>query len=136
MATKTRTRKPKSKPETNGTPEPEEDKVPGCLLGGESGRAKMKYSKHWNDYYWRHRVEAHETLVPIRELLSEFLCSLEDRGLIQLLDYDVVEHDEESSQEWEADKMAFSFHVLNKDGLPVVLDLPIITVTLAAEGNR
>ncbi len=131
MAT-TKTRNRKSKPETNGTPAPVQEEVPGVFLGNEPGREKVRYEKHWSDYHWRHRVEAHETLVPFREKLVEFLHALEDAGLIELIDYDVVEYDEENSQNWEAEKMEFLFKVT--DGKK--RELPNVTITLAAEGGR
>lgn len=133
---RTRTRKPKSKPETNGIPEPEQYDVPGFWAGDGTGREKVKYEKHWSDYYWQHRVEAHETLVPFRERVVEFLHTLEDAGIIKLLDYGVVEHDEENSENWEADKMQFTFNVLDKNGEPRKLGLPVVSITLAAEGSR
>jgi hypothetical protein len=129
MATKTRTRK--SKPETNGTPVLEEPPVSSVLGSEASGKEKLRYEAHWQDQYWEYRVEAHETLVPFRKRLIDLLVTLEEEGLIRIVDLDVDQPDDDA-EIWDADKMRFTFTVT--DGKKRAM--PNVSITLAAEGSQ
>ncbi len=128
MATATKSSKSTSKPETNGAPSartareaPDQDTDP------------LGYAKYWEDNYWNLRVEAHETLVPFRERIIEFLRGLEHAGLIGSIKYDVIEYDDEmdNSGNWDADKMQFVFTVTDKH--QGNRSMPCVSITLAAE---
>jgi hypothetical protein len=123
----TATKSSKSKPETNGTTARTAREAP------DQDTDPLGYSKYWEDYYWNLRVEAHETLMPFRERIIEFLRGLEQAGLIGSIKYDVVEWNEETdhSGNWDPDKMEFKFTVTDKNQGKRCM--PCVSITLCAE---